>query len=80
VYDGDGGQPTGKHNREILYELPDVIASRAPEHPHFVQQEMAADSGQVGNRNCDQGRYPGAQKPDQGKVDGRNGGPDGAKP
>ena len=78
--DGDGGQPTGNDDCEILHELPNVVASSAPKDPHFVQQEMAADRDQVGNRNCDQRRYAATQKPDEGKVDGRNCGPDDAKP
>ena len=36
-------------DRGILCELPDIIASLALEHPHFVQQEMAADRSKVGN-------------------------------
>jgi hypothetical protein len=80
VYDGDGGQPTGHDDREILHELSNIVASRAPEHPHFVQQEMAADSNQVGNRNRNQRPYAATQKPDQAEVDGRNCGADDAKP
>ena len=56
VHDGDGGQPTGNHDPEILYELPDIVASPALEHPHFVQQEMAAGGGQVGYRDGHQRR------------------------
>ena len=56
VHDGDGGQPTGKHNREILYELPNIVAAPALEHPHFVQQEMAGDGSKVGYRDGHQRR------------------------
>ena len=49
MYDCDGGQPAGNDDREILYKLPDIITSPALKHPHFVQQEMAADRSKVGN-------------------------------
>jgi hypothetical protein len=29
--------------------LPDIVASAALEHPHFVQEEMAADRSKVCN-------------------------------
>jgi hypothetical protein len=37
------------YDREVLYELPAIIVSPAPEHPHFVQHEMAADRSKVCN-------------------------------
>jgi hypothetical protein len=47
MYDCDGGQPAGNNDYRILAELPDIIASPALKHPHFVQQEMAADRSKV---------------------------------
>ena len=47
--DHDGDRVAGHDDREILYKLPDIIASPAAEHPHFVQQEMAADRSKVCN-------------------------------
>jgi hypothetical protein len=49
MYNGDGGQPAGNDDDQILDKLPDIVASPALEHPHFVQQEMAANRGKVCN-------------------------------
>jgi hypothetical protein len=54
VDDDDSGRPTGNDDRGILQKLPDVVASPALEDPHFVQEEMADNRGEVGNRNRDE--------------------------
>ena len=45
----DCGCVARNDDRGILYKLPDIIASLALEHPHFVQEEMAADRRKVCN-------------------------------
>ena len=51
--DSDRSQPTGQHDRHVLHQLPDVIASPALKYPEFVQQKMAGHTDEIreGNRN-----------------------------
>jgi hypothetical protein len=52
--DNDRSQPTGQDNRQILHQLPEVIASPALKYPEFVQQKMAGHSDKVRDRNRNQ--------------------------
>ena len=52
--DYDRSQPTGQDNRQVLHQLPDVIASPALKYPEFVQQKMAGHTDEIRNGNRDQ--------------------------
>ena len=54
--DRDRGRPTGDDGCEILYKLPEIIASPASEHPLFAKQEMAADRRKYAIETATKGR------------------------
>jgi hypothetical protein len=51
--DNDRSQPTGQDDRQVLHQLPEVIASPALKDPEFVQQKMAGHTDEIrdGNRS-----------------------------
>jgi hypothetical protein len=51
--DNDRSRPTGQHDRQVLHQLPEVIASPALKYPEFVQQKMAGHTDEIrdGNRS-----------------------------
>jgi hypothetical protein len=52
--DNDRSQPTGQDNRQVLHQLPDVIASPALKYPEFVQQKMTGHTDEIRDGNRDQ--------------------------
>jgi hypothetical protein len=78
--DNDRSQPTGQDDRQVLHQLPEIIASPALKDPEFVQQKMAGYTDEIRDGNRNQRLQEMTQQPDSAEVHDRNSPSNQAKP
>jgi hypothetical protein len=69
VNDSDCDQPAAPDDQSILQKLPHVIATLASENPKLIEQKVASNPNEIGQRNRNKWRQKPAKEEDHRKVD-----------